>query len=66
MVSVEHVPEDDLELYAMRTLPAPGVESLEEHCLICAECRDRLEATEAYLAAMKLAAAKIRESGIGE
>jgi hypothetical protein len=28
--------------------------------------RDRLEFTDEYVAAMKLAAAKIRESGIGE
>jgi predicted anti-sigma-YlaC factor YlaD len=63
---VEHVPEDDLELYAMRTLPAPESELLEEHLLICSACRDRLTATDGYVAAMRSAAAKIRMTGKGE
>jgi hypothetical protein len=57
---VEHASEDDLERYAMRTLPAPESECMEEHCLICAECRDRLESTDQYVSAMRSAAAKIR------
>src|ERR1022692_4246068 len=44
-------------------LPAPEVESVEEHLLICAECRDRLTATDAYVVAMCSAAGKITESG---
>jgi anti-sigma factor RsiW len=63
---VQHVSEDDLERYAMRFLPAPESEQLEEHLLICAECRDRLEATDECVATMKAAAAKIREIGTGE
>jgi predicted anti-sigma-YlaC factor YlaD len=39
---------------------------LEEHLLICSECRDHLKATDEYVAAMRSAAAKIRESGTGE
>jgi predicted anti-sigma-YlaC factor YlaD len=62
---VQHVSKDDLENYAMRTLPAPESERLEEHLLICSACRDRLESTEQYVEAMK-AAAKIRQSGKGE
>jgi len=62
---VQHAAEDDLENYAMRTLPAAQVESLEEHLLICGGCRDRLTAADEYVAAMK-AAAKIKESGTGE
>jgi anti-sigma factor RsiW len=63
---VQHVSEDDLERYAMRFLPAPESEQLEEHLLVCQSCRDRLEATDRYVAAMKAAAGKIRESGTGE
>ena len=66
MVSVEHVPEDDLEKLAMQTLPDSETGPLEEHLLICAECRDRLESTDEYVAAMKVAAGKIRQSGKGE
>jgi hypothetical protein len=50
----------------MRTLPAPEVEGLEEHLLICAECRDRLQTTEQYGASMRSAATKISETGTGE
>ena len=63
---MEHVSEHDLELYAMRTLPAPESELLEEHLLICSACRDRLTATDGYVAAMRSAAAKIRMTGKGE
>jgi len=63
---VEHVSEDDLERYAMRTLPAPESECLEEHLLICSECRDGLTATDGYVAAMRSAAGKIRRGGTGE
>jgi predicted anti-sigma-YlaC factor YlaD len=50
---------------AIRTLPAPESECLEEHLLICSECRDRLESTDEYVAAMR-SAAKIREIEEGE
>ena len=56
---MEHAPEDDLEKYAMRTLPAPESERLEEHLLFCSECRDRPESTEQYLGAMRSSAGKI-------
>jgi anti-sigma factor RsiW len=58
---VEHVSEDDLERYAMRTLTAPESDRLEEHLLICSACRDRIDATDEYVAAMKAAAGKIRQ-----
>ena len=67
MKFVEHICDDDLEQYAMRTLPAAESERLEEHVLICADCQDRLQAVDEYVAAMKVAAAtKLRESGTGE
>jgi hypothetical protein len=50
----------------MRTLPVPEVESLEEHLPICSECRDRLEFTEAFVAAMRAAAGKILHTRRGE
>ena len=33
---------------------------------VCSACRDRLEFTDEFVAAMRAAAAKIRESGTGE
>jgi predicted anti-sigma-YlaC factor YlaD len=63
---VEHAAEDDFERCAVRTLPAPESELLEEHLLICQSCRDRLESTGQHAAAMRSAAATIRQSGTGE
>ena len=63
---MHHATDDTLERYAMRTLPAPEVGSLEEHLLMCAECRDRLDVEIEYVAAMPSAAAKLREGGTGE
>lgn len=63
---VEHIGDDDLEHYAMRTLPESACAALEDHLLTCQPCRDRLTATDAYVVAMCSAAAKIRESGKDE
>jgi uncharacterized CHY-type Zn-finger protein len=57
-----HVNDDTLERYAMRPLPSPESERLEEHLLICSACRDRLQFTNEYVAAMKTAAKTQRES----
>jgi hypothetical protein len=60
---VAHITDDDLEEYAMRTLPDAESEPLKQHFLVCSECRDRLTATDEYLAAMRSAAAEIRAQG---
>jgi hypothetical protein len=57
---VNHISEEALDQYSMRSLPLSEIGPLEEHLLICPECRDRLKATDAYVAAMKSAAAKVR------
>ena len=61
MIFVQHPSEDDLEAYAMRTLPEQEIGPLEEHLLICSACRDRLQGTDEYVAAMRAAAGKIRQ-----
>jgi hypothetical protein len=63
--AIEHISEDDLERYAMRSLPAPESVRLEEHLLICHPCQDRLRETDEYVAAMKAAAGKIRQEKQG-
>ena len=40
---VQHVTDNTLERYAMRTLPRHKIGPLEEHLLICSDCRNRLE-----------------------
>jgi hypothetical protein len=60
--SVEHVTDDPLELYAMRTLPDSECGPLVDHLLICSECQERLDAELEFVAVMRGAAAKIREA----
>ena len=45
----------------MRTLPDPGCEALVDHLLICSACQERLDAELEFVAAMREAAAIIRE-----
>ena len=56
---VDHVCEEDLELYALGRLPALQVERLETHILICADCQDRLVETETYVQAVRDAALQL-------
>lgn len=60
MEIVHHASDQSLERYAMQTLPDSESEPLEDHLLICPECRDRLQAETDFLTAMRGAAAKIR------
>jgi hypothetical protein len=59
---VEHATDDLLARYAMQALPESDVIPLEEHLLICPNCRGRLQAQLEFVAAMREAAAKIREA----
>jgi hypothetical protein len=59
---VRHVSDDTLERYAMQTLPESESGPLEEHILICPDCRARLQAELDFVTAMRGAAAKVREA----
>jgi anti-sigma factor RsiW len=48
-----HISDDVLELYLMGRLTEMEIAPLEEHLLTCEECRNRLEGTETYIAAMR-------------
>jgi len=61
---VAHISDGDLERFAMQTLPGPEAGPLEQHLLICGECRDRLEAEIEFVTAIHGAAVKIRCEGI--
>ena len=50
----------------MGTLPAPGLDQLEEHLLVCCKCRQRLDEAEQYAGAIRAAAAIITERGTAE
>ena len=57
---MNHISENHLEQYAMRRLPKAALPKVEEHLLICSQCRERLEAEDRCLAAFKAAATIIR------
>lgn len=61
MEIVQHVSDDTLERYSMQTLPDAEAEPVEEHLLICQECRDRVDAEIDFVAAMRAAAAMLPE-----
>ena len=63
---MDHPSDDDLEKYAMGKLPEAEGGPIEEHLLFCELCRERLDDTDEFVAAMKAALAKIRKSGLGE
>ena len=58
---MEHIAEDNLERYLMKTPPEAELGRVEEHLLICHECQNRLQAMDEYVTAMKSAAAEIIE-----
>jgi len=58
-VATEHTADDDLELYALARLPESSAVGLEEHLLVCAQCRDRLVVWDEYVAAMREASRQI-------
>ena len=59
---VSHISDETLEQYAMRTLPRVEIEPVEEHMLVCSECRDRLQSMDEYVAAMRSVAKTIRKT----
>jgi hypothetical protein len=59
------VTADDLERYAMGKTSAEETDRIEDHLLICESCRDRLEETREFTAAMQGASAAMRRKGFG-
>jgi len=54
-----HYSDDEIERYSMGTLDAVTLAKLEEHLLICDPCRQRVSASDAYLAALRQAAKEV-------
>jgi hypothetical protein len=57
----QHFDEESLELYAFGRLAEARAELLEEHLLICEECRTRLDTTESYIKAMARGSLQLRK-----
>ena len=51
-----HIPEEELELYAVsRDFPEGQLAAIEEHLLVCHVCQDRLQELDEYISAMRTA-----------
>ena len=51
-----HIPEEELELYAVSRDFAEGrLAAIEEHLLVCHVCQDRLQELDEYISAMRTA-----------
>jgi hypothetical protein len=55
-----HCGTEMLEEYSSGRLSENAIAEVEEHLLICTQCRARLEASEAYTTTMRLASQEIR------
>lgn len=56
-----HIGDEELELYSLGRLSESREEAVEEHLLVCEACQDRLAETDAYVLAMRTAAARLAE-----
>lgn len=54
-----HISDESLEQYAMGSLEEPRLGETEEHLLLCSQCQDHLKEIDAYLKAMRAAAAQL-------
>jgi len=59
--NVNHIPDQLLERYAMRSLPKLSAERVEEHLFFCSSCQERLQCEVDFASAMAMAAAKFRK-----
>ncbi len=50
---VSHINDEVLELFALNRLPDDRLPAVEEHILICEECRERLHTVDVFLSTLK-------------
>jgi hypothetical protein len=54
-----HLREEDLEQYAMGTLPSTALRDFELHVLVCHPCQDRLVEIDVFVASTRAACAAV-------
>ena len=57
--SGSHFSQDLLELYALGMVSVHGCSDVEEHLLVCPQCRTQLEAADTYISVVRSAAVLI-------
>jgi hypothetical protein len=58
-----HIDAESLEQFSMGSLSARAVARVEEHLLVCEQCRQACAASDSYVAAIADAAAVLRRAG---
>lgn len=58
-----HFDDDAFERYSLETASDEEAGQIEEHLLICEACRRRVTESDAYVTAMRRAAARVRRAG---
>jgi anti-sigma factor RsiW len=58
----QHLGEEIAEKYSLGNLPVRTVAEIEKHLLTCELCRQAVTASDAYVTAMRQAAAKFRQA----
>jgi len=60
-MAMNHALDEVLERYLFKQLPPDEVSALEEHFLLCDSCRQRLQETEDFVAATRIAARRLED-----
>ena len=60
--AAQHMDADEIERYSLGDLAEREAAPFDEHLLICGLCRTKVEASDAYIAAMRGAASLVREA----
>ncbi len=55
-----HLEEEEIERYSLAASDEGELSQLEEHLLLCAACRKKVENSDRYVTSMRLAAVQIR------
>lgn len=62
-MAAAHIDDDTLEAYSLGRLTDADTALIEEHLLVCAQCRDRLTWWDEYTVAMRKAIREMRQAG---
>jgi anti-sigma factor RsiW len=59
---IRHMDAEEIERYSLGGLSPEDAAPFDEHLLICEQCQANVEASDAYVAAMRGAAQRIRQT----
>ena len=60
--AAHHMDSEQIERYSLGDIPEREAAPFDEHLLVCGLCRTKVEASDAYIAAMRGAASLTRQA----